>query len=81
MIGDVIDNQVQSYIRRVCDGGGIVKARIAVPAARGILLACDRSKLAEFGGHIQLGCSRAYSFLNRMKFVQEKPLLQRAYFL
>lgn len=78
LIGNVIDNQVQSYLRRVRDGGGIVTARIAVAAARGILLACDRSKLAEFGGHIQLGSSWAYSLLNRMKFVQRKATTSKS---
>ena len=81
LVGDVIDNQVQSYLRRVCNGGGIVTARIAVVAARGILLACDRSKLAVFSGHIRLGSSWAYALLSQMKLYREEPLLQRANFL
>ena len=64
LIGNVIDNQVQSYLKQVHDGGGVVTARIAVAAARGILLACDQLKMAKFGGHIQLASSWAYSLLN-----------------
>ena len=30
------------------------------------------SELTEFGGHIELNKSRAFSLLNRMKFVQRK---------
>ena len=78
LVGDVIDNQVQSYLRRVHDGGGVVTAKIAVAAARGILLACDWSKLAEFSEHIRLGSSWAYSLLNRMKFVQRKATTSKS---
>ena len=35
---------------RVRDGGGVVSARIAMAAARGILMSCNRSRLVEFGG-------------------------------
>ena len=41
-------------------------------AARGMLLASDRSKLAEYGGHILLNHHWAYSFLRRMNFVQRR---------
>ena len=54
------------------DAGGIVSAAIAVAAARGILVSCDRSKLAEFGGHIDLGRHWTYGLLDRMKFVRRK---------
>ena len=60
------------YLRRVRDGGRVVTARIAVAAARGILMSCDHSKLAEFGGHVTLNRFWAYSLLKRMKFVKWK---------
>lgn len=41
-------------------------------AARGILLKCNRSVLAEFGGPVELNRNWAHSLLKRMKFVQRK---------
>ena len=49
-----MDVKVQMYLRRAQDGGGVVTAQIAIAAAQGILLSCDCSKLAEFGGHVTL---------------------------
>ena len=72
LLGESVDSKVQAYLRRVRDGGGVVTARIAVAVARGILLSCDRSKLAEFGGHVMLNRFWAYSLLKRMKFVKRK---------
>ena len=46
--------------------------RIAMAAARGILLSFDKTKLVEFGGHVQLNRHWAYALLKRMKFVQRK---------
>ena len=60
------------YLKKVRDGGGALSARIAMAAARGILLSCDKMKLAEFGGHVQLNRHWAYALLKRMKFVQRK---------
>ena len=71
LLGD-LDQKVQLYLKKVRDAGGIVSAAIAVAAARGILVSCDRSKLAEFGGHIDLGRHWAYGLLDRMKFVRRK---------
>ena len=67
-----LDQKVQLYLKKVRDAGGIVSAAIAVAAARGILVSCDCSKLAEFGGHIDLGRHWAYGLLDRMKFVRRK---------
>ena len=71
LLGD-LDQKVQLYLKKVRDAGGIVSAAIAVAASRGILVSCDRSKLAEFGGHIDLGRHWAYGLLDRMKFVRRK---------
>ena len=49
-----------------------MSARIAKAAARGILLMCDRTKLAEFGGHVELNRQWAHLLLKRMKFMQRK---------
>ena len=72
LLGESLDVKVQMYLRRVRDGGGVVTAWIAVAAARGILLSCDRSKLAEFGGHVTLNSFWAYSLLKRMNLVKWK---------
>jgi len=49
-----------------------VSPRIAMAAASGILLSFDKTKLVEFGGHVQLNMHWAYALLKRMKFVQRK---------
>lgn len=72
LLGNRLDHQVQVYLQRVHESGGTVTARIAVAAARGILLATDRSKMVEFGGYIQLDRHWAYSLFKRMNYVQWK---------
>ena len=72
LLGQELDSQVQMYLKKVREGGGAVSARIVMAAARGILLKCDRSKLVEFGGYIELNRQWAHSLLKRMKFVQRK---------
>jgi hypothetical protein len=68
LLGDDLDRKVQSYLKKVREGGGVVSARIAMAAARGIVLTCDRSVLVEFGGHVELNRHWAYSLLHRMNF-------------
>ncbi len=60
-LGEDLDTKVQLYLRKVRKGGGVLSARIAMAAARGILLSCDRSRLVEFGGHVELNRHWAYS--------------------
>ena len=67
-----IDKQLQLYLRKIRDQGGIVTASVVVAAARGILMSSDHRQLAEFGGHIDLSRQWAYHLLNRMKFVRRK---------
>ena len=52
---------------RVRDGGGVVSARIAMAHARGILMSCNRLRLVEFGGDMQLNRQWAYLLLRRIK--------------
>ena len=47
-------------------------------AARGILLKCNRSMLAEFGGPVQLSRTWAHSLLKQMKFVQRKATTSKS---
>ena len=72
LLGEVLDVKVQQYLRRVREGGGVESARIAMAAARGILLAYNRSRLVEFGVDVELNRQWAYSLLKRMKFVKRK---------
>ena len=51
LLGQELDSLVQMYLGNMRDA---VSARIVIAAARGILLKCNRSKLVEFGGHVQL---------------------------
>ena len=69
---DDLDQKVQLYLKKVREGGGVVSARIAMAAARGIVLTCDRSMLVEFGGHVELNRHWAYSLLHRMNFFKRK---------
>lgn len=72
LLGEDLDRMVQSYLKKVREEGGVVTARITIAAARGILLSCDRGKLMEFGGHVELTRDWAYSILSRMGFVLRK---------
>lgn len=72
LLGEILDTRVQQYLRGVREAGGVVSAKIAMAAARGILLSCNRSRPAEFGGDVELNRQWAYSLLKRMKFVKRK---------
>ena len=72
LLGESMDQQLQLYLKKIRDQGGIVTASVVVGAARGILLSRNRLQLAEFGGHIQLSRQWAYHLLTRMKFVRRK---------
>ena len=49
LLGECIDKQLQLYLKKICDHGGVITASVVVAAARGIIISEDRSKLAEFG--------------------------------
>ena len=78
LLGETLDKKVQQYLTRVRDGGGVVSARIAMAAARGILMSCNRSRLVEFGGDVELNRQWAYSLLSRMKFVKRKATTSKS---
>ena len=60
LLGDDLDEKVRLYLKNVRKGGGVVSARIAMAAARGILLSYDKYRYW------------AYSLLTRMNFVKRK---------
>ena len=72
LLGEALDTKVQHYLHRVRQGGGVVSARIVMAAARGILLSSQRSRLAEFGGDVEINRHWAYALLRRMNFVKRK---------
>jgi hypothetical protein len=72
LLGDVLDSKVQAYLKKIRESGGVVSARIAIAAAKGLVMVYDRRKLAEYGGPILLNRHWAYSLLKRMKFVKRK---------
>ena len=71
---------VQKYLQKVREAGGVVTARVALAAAQAIILTQDRTKLAEFGGHIDLSLTWAYSLLSRMKFVKRRATTAKSKF-
>ena len=80
LLGSSVDMMVQKYLKKVRDGGGAVSAKIAIAAARGILMICTKTKLVEFGGYVQLNRHWAYALLKRMKFVQRKATTAKSKF-
>ena len=73
-----LDEMVQMYLKKVREQGGVITGRIVVAAAQGILISCDRSKLVEYGGHVRLTTSWAYSLLNRMGYVLRKASIAKS---
>ena len=72
LLGDHLDSMVQTYVKRLRESGGAISPRIIIVAARGIILATDKSKLQEFGGPLRLNQFWANSLLERMQFVKRK---------
>ena len=54
LLGADLDEKVQLYLKKVREGGGVVTARIAMAAAKGILMSSNRGALVEFEGHISI---------------------------
>ena len=69
-LGVDMDRQVQAYLRKLRDSGGIVNTGIVMASARGIILKIDSTSLAEFGGHTTITKDWAKSLLRRMEFVE-----------
>ena len=72
MLEEALDAKVHHYLKRVMQEGGVVSARIVMAAARSIVLSCNRSRLAEFGGDVAITRHRAYALLRRMNSVKRK---------
>lgn len=72
LLNSDIDDRVQSYMRAVCDTGGIVNRKIVISAALGITKSLKPSLLPENGGSLELGKPWAESILRRTGFVKRK---------
>ena len=73
-----IDKQIQFYLKKIREHGGVITASVVVAAAHGILMARDKSLLAEFGGYITLSRHWAYHLLNYMNFVRRKAMTPKS---
>ncbi len=72
LLGNTVDVQLQVYLKKIREHGGVVTASVVVAAAKGILKATNRSSLLEYGGYINPTKDWAYHFLARMEFVRRK---------
>ena len=80
LLGNKIDDQLQLYLRKVREQGGIITASVVVAAARGLLMSLDHTMVLEHGGHVNLTRQWAYHFLGRMKFVRRKATTSKSKF-
>ena len=72
ILGEKLDLMVQKYILSIREKGGTIDTSIVVSAANGIVKSLERSRLAEYGGPVQLTRSWARSVLRRMNFTKRK---------
>ena len=70
LLGEKFDGMVQAYIRRVHEAGGSISSQVVT--------SMDKTKLREFGGHVELNRHWAHSLLSRMNFVQRKGTTAKA---
>ena len=80
-MGEDTERNVQLYLGKVRERRGVVSGKTMVAAARGILMACARSRLVEYSGDIRLSRFGAYSLLGRMNFIQHKATTAKPKFL
>ena len=79
LLGAEVDSQTQLYLQKVRQQGGVVSSRIAMAAARGILMSTDKQRLVEFGRYVNRHW--AYSLLKWMKFVQRKATTAKSKYI
>ena len=78
LLGEYLDTKVEIYLTKVTEGGGAVSARIALAAARGILLKCNPSLLVQNGCPVDLNKFWAHSLMRRVNFVQRKATTSKS---
>ena len=67
-----LDNKVKMYQKKLRESGGGVNTRIAMAAARGIVMHFDPARLKVNGRHIDISRTWALSLLERMTFKKRK---------
>ena len=72
LLGQVLDADVQEYVRSQRAVGGVINTAIVRACAEGIILARDRSVLVKYGGHIELTKAWAMSLLHRMGYSKRR---------
>ena len=72
LLGETLDQQVQAYLSKLRDSGGVINTTIAIAATTGIVRKKDSNLLAANGGHIALTKHWAQYLLERMGFVKRK---------
>ena len=71
MLGD-LDPQVQEYIVKLREAGGLVNTAVVMAVMHGIVFSHDRTSLDENGGHLRINETIALSLLNHMNYVKRK---------
>ena len=72
LVGQQIDEKIQQYLRNLRDCGGVVNTAITIASAKGIVMSIDRTRLSEYGGHLNLSREWARSLMMRMGFVKRR---------
>ena len=72
ILGKTLDDAVQEYILKLREGGCPVNTEIVRAAAKGLIQAMDRTRLAECGGPATLSVAWAKSLLHRMNFTKRR---------
>jgi len=78
LLGNDFDQLLQLYLNKIQSSSGPIIARIAMAAACGLLLAGNRHKLVENGGHVKLNRQWAYSLFKQMNLVPRKPMTSKS---
>ena len=82
LLGRKLDNTVQNYILKLKEHGCSINAHLTIAAARGIVQAMDRTRLAEYSGSSRsntLTTSWAKSLLKRMNFTKRRASTKCSY--
>ena len=74
MLGDSTDRKLQLYLKIIQANKGAVSNC----SSQRLVIADNRNKLFEYGGHIKLNRSWAYALFNRMGLVPRKPTTSKS---
>ena len=72
LLGEILDKQVQCYIRATCDAGGTITTTVVLAAGEAIVRNSNKKLAYDNGGLIKLTKYWARSLLSRMNFVKRK---------